>query len=72
MKTLKFNTVLLLICTALLTVCAFGIFSRPTIEEIDQRMMMWGQHYGTHFSEVNKQKNEKAVTLEVMEETEEK
>lgn len=50
MKRENFNTVLLLICIILLAMCAYGIYSRPTLEEIDERIMHWGLHYGAHFS----------------------
>ena len=58
-KNSTLNTSLLLLCTVLLGVSTYGVYSRPTLEEIDQRMMMWGQHYGLHYSEVNKQDAEK-------------
>ncbi|HEY4651620.1 MAG TPA: hypothetical protein VIG72_09405 [Pontibacter sp.] len=51
MKRENINTALLLICTVLLAICTYGILTRPTLEELDQRMMYWGQHYGAHFSE---------------------
>jgi len=44
------NTILLLICIVLLVICAYGIYSRPSLEEIDARIMHWGQHFGQHFS----------------------
>jgi len=50
MKTEKLNTILLAICTILLIVIAMGVYQRPTLEEIDQRIMHWGQHFGVHFS----------------------
>lgn len=65
------NTALLSICTVLLAVSTVGIYSRPTLEEIDQKMMMWGQHYGMHFSEINKQSVEKVVTKSTESETSE-
>lgn len=52
MKRENFNTVLLLICIILLAMCAYGIYSRPTLQEIDERIMHWEQHYGAHFSAV--------------------
>ena len=63
MKKFNLNSVLILICTGLLTVCAFGIFSRPTLEEIDGRIMMWAQHYGAHYSTVNKEKNKQEASI---------
>lgn len=50
MKKENLNTILLLLCLVMLLICAYGIYSRPTLKEIDQRMMHWGQHYGQHFS----------------------
>ena len=51
MKNNKLNTVLLLICIALLSACVYGIYSRPTLKEIDARIMHWEQHFGAHFSQ---------------------
>lgn len=64
MKSHDLNTTLLFICTVLLAVCTVGIFSRPTLQEIDKRMMMWGQHYGAVYSELEKQEAKKSVALE--------
>lgn len=50
MKKQNLNTILLIICIILLIICIYGIYSRPTIEEIDQQIMHWGQHYGAAFS----------------------
>lgn len=50
MKKSNINTVLLFICICLLTVCAFGIYSRPTLQEIDERIMHWEQHFGAVYS----------------------
>ena len=55
MKKENLNTLLLSICTVLLIVCAIGIYNQPTLEEIDQRIMHWEQHYGSHFSELSRQ-----------------
>lgn len=55
MKRENLNTTLLLICAVLLAVCTYGILTRPTLHEIDQRIMYWNQHYGAHFSETIKQ-----------------
>lgn len=63
MKKFDLNSALLLICTGLLTVCAYGIFSRPTLEEIDGRIMIWAQHYGAHYSTVNKEKNMQEASM---------
>ncbi len=53
MKRINLNTVLLIICIVLLTICTYKIYSQPqapTIEEIDGRIRHWGQHFGQHFS----------------------
>ncbi len=50
MKREKLNTALLFTCVILLIICAYGIYNQPTLEDIDQRIMHWGQHYGQHFS----------------------
>ncbi len=50
MKNVNLNTLLLLICIVLLIICAYGIYNQPTLEEIDQRIMHWGQHFGATFS----------------------
>ena len=50
MKKSNLNTILLIIIIVLLIICAYGIYSRPTLDEIDQRIMHWGQHFGQHFS----------------------
>lgn len=50
MKKANLNTVLLIIIIGLLIVCAYGIYSRPTLDQIDQRIMLWGQHFGAAFS----------------------
>jgi hypothetical protein len=44
------NTILLVIIIVLLIICAYGIYSRPTLEEIDVRIIHWGQHFGAAFS----------------------
>ncbi|MHA7056067.1 hypothetical protein ACWGOQ_0002535 [Aquimarina sp. M1] len=53
MKKQNIHTILLLICILLLSICAYGIYSQPTLDEIDQRIQYWGQHYGQHFSAIN-------------------
>lgn len=50
MKKSNLSAMLLIIIIVLLVVCAYGIYSRPTLDEIDQRIMHWAQHYGQHFS----------------------
>ncbi len=50
MKTFNLNSVLLIICIVLLIICAYGIYNQPTLEQIDQRIMHWGQHFGATFS----------------------
>ena len=50
MNKLNLNTILLVIIILLLIICAYGIYSRPTLNEIDQRIMYWGQHFGQHFA----------------------
>jgi|GEM_PF-2553122 len=53
MKKINLNTLLLIICIILLTICIYGIYTQPQapkLEEIDQRIMHWGQHFGQHFS----------------------
>jgi flagellar basal body-associated protein FliL len=50
MKKSDLNTILLIIIIVLLIICAYGIYSRPTLDEIDQRIMHWGQHFGQQFS----------------------
>lgn len=53
MKKNNLNTALLIICIILLIICIYGIYTQPqgpTLEEIDQRIMHWGQHFGQHFS----------------------
>ena len=50
MKKLDLNTTLQLIIIVLLLICAYGIYSLPTLEQIDQRIMHWEQHFGNHFS----------------------
>jgi hypothetical protein len=50
MKKLNLNTILLIIIIVLLIICAYGIYSRPTLEQIDERIMHWGQHFGAVFS----------------------
>lgn len=53
MKRINLNTVLLFICIILLAICVYGIYTQPqapTLEEIDQRIMHWGQHFGAVFS----------------------
>lgn len=53
MKNFNLNSVLLIICIILLMICAYGIYTQsqaPTLEQIDQRIMHWGQHFGQHFS----------------------
>jgi flagellar basal body-associated protein FliL len=50
MKKSDLNTILLIIIIVLLIICAYGIYSRPTLDEIDRRIMHWGQHFGQQFS----------------------
>ena len=50
MKKSNLNTILLIIIIVLLIICAYGIYSRPTLEQIDERIMHWGQHFGAVFS----------------------
>ncbi len=50
MKKINLNTVLLLVCIVLLIICIYGIYNQPTLEEIDQRIMHWGQHFGAAYS----------------------
>ncbi len=59
----KLNTVLLTICTILLIACSYKVYlpndspecpkcqECPTLEEIDQRIMHWGQHFGAVYSD---------------------
>ncbi len=50
MKKLDLNTTLQIIIIVLLLICVYGIYSLPTLEQIDQRIMHWEQHFGNHFS----------------------
>ncbi len=50
MKKINLNTFLLIICIVLLIACVYGIYSRPTLEQIDQRIMHWEQHFGAVYS----------------------
>jgi len=49
----KINTGLLVIITGLLVINAIGVYSKPSIAEIDARIQHWSQHYGQHFANVN-------------------
>ena len=46
----RINTILLSICLLLLVIIAAEVLSKPSVDEIDERIQFWGQHYGTHFS----------------------
>lgn len=41
----KTNTFLLLGCLVLLVVIAVGVWTRPSLDDIDKRIMHWGQHF---------------------------
>jgi hypothetical protein len=41
----KTHTVLLLICIVLLVVIAVGVWTRPSLEDINKRIMHWGVHF---------------------------
>ena len=53
MKKENLNTFLLLVCVALLSACVYKLYQKPaspTLEQIDERIQYWGQHYGAAFS----------------------
>jgi len=59
LKSKWINTILLIIVIILLTLNLMKLNSintvldnLPTLEEIDQRIMHWGQHFGSHYSNI--------------------
>ena len=54
MKRENLNTFLLLVCVALLSLCVYKLYQKPTsptLEQIDERIQFWGQHFGATFSQ---------------------
>ena len=50
MNNSNLHTKLLLVCVVLLVIIAIGVWTRPSLGQIDERIQHWGQHYGVHFS----------------------
>lgn len=47
----KLNTILLAACLALLVVIAIGVYTRPTLAEIDYRIMAAGRYFRAQASQ---------------------